>query len=478
MKAKSVVLALAAAGAIGAGGAMAASGYGTGAPQLQAAAAAVAPTSAPNYRAIVERYGPAVVGVTVEGKVPVSRQAAPDFENDPFFRFYRGLPFAPVPRGEVPVQGQGSGFIVSPDGVILTNAHVVRDASTVTVKLADRREFEAKVLGVDPATDVAVLKIAASGLPTVAIGEPAALGVGDYVLAIGSPFGFEQSATSGIVSAKGRSLPGDSYVPFIQTDVAVNPGNSGGPLFDAQGRVVGINSQIWSRTGGYQGLSFAIPIDVALRIRDQIVETGEARHAQLGVTVQELDQALADSFDLKSPAGALVSQISPDSAAARAGLRPGDVILAFNGQPIERSGDLAARVGMSRPGASVTLDVVRDGKHQEIRAVLGEAQSGQVAAETGSAHASGTGRIGLAVRALDRNERASAHIEHGGLLVENVSGAARRAGIRPGDVILSVNGQPVDSVDALRKRVDQGSNRIALLIQRGETRIFVPLDLG
>ncbi len=440
--------------------------------------AEVAPVLAPDWAGVVARFGPAVVGIQVEGMREVGNADAPDISRDPFFRFFRGLPIPHMPQGEVPVRGLGSGFIVSADGLILTNAHVVRDADRVRVKLADRREFDAKVLGSDPATDVAVLKIDASGLPNVHFGTTDALRVGDYVLAIGAPFGFEQSATSGIVSAKGRSLPGDAYVPFIQTDVAVNPGNSGGPLFDAAGRVVGINAQIYSRTGGYEGLSFAIPIDVALRIRDQIVETGEARHAQLGVTVQELDQALADSFDLKSPAGALVSQISPDSAAARAGLRPGDVILAFNGQPIERSGDLAARVGMSRPGASVTLDVVRDGKHQEIRAVLGEAQSGQVAAETGSAHASGTGRIGLAVRALDRNERASAHIEHGGLLVENVSGAARRAGIRPGDVILSVNGQPVDSVDALRKRVDQGSNRIALLIQRGETRIFVPLDLG
>ncbi|TXL64627.1 Do family serine endopeptidase [Zeimonas arvi] len=477
MKTKSVVLALAAASVIGAGGATAASGYGAGAPHLQAAAATVAPTSAPDYRAIVERYGPAVVGVTVEGKVPVSRQPNPDFENDPFFRFYRGLPFAPVPRGEVPVQGQGSGFIVSPDGVILTNAHVVRDASTVTVKLADRREFEAKVLGVDPATDVAVLKIEASGLPTVVIGDPAALGVGDYVLAIGSPFGFEQSATSGIVSAKGRSLPGDAYVPFIQTDVAVNPGNSGGPLFDAQGRVVGINSQIWSRTGGYQGLSFAIPIDVAIRVRDQVLATGTVRHARLGVTVQELNQALAESFSLKSPNGALVSSVAPGSAAEKAGLRAGDVVLALDGTPIERTGDLAARIGMAAPGDRVTLQVVREGKQIALQAVLGESKDSVAAADAAQAGDAGESRLGMAVRPLGPAERKAAGLK-GGLVVEGVTGAAERAGIEPGDVILSVNGKPIETVEQLRAAAKGTDRQVALLVQRGDARIFVPVQLG
>ncbi|RPH58416.1 MAG: PDZ domain-containing protein, partial [Burkholderiales bacterium] len=372
MTRKSLFAALAAAGVLSAGTAYGWSlnpadwfaRTGSTAPASQAAAqpagtaapTLIAPATAPDYRGIFQHFGPAVVGVTVEGSVPVARARAPELDNDPFFRFYRGLPIPPMPRGDAPVHGQGSGFIVSEDGLILTNAHVVRDARNVTVKLADRREFEASVLGVDPATDVAVLRIQASGLPTVQLGDPSQLAVGDYVLAIGSPFGFEQSATSGIVSAKGRSLPGDTFVPFIQTDVAVNPGNSGGPLFDARGRVVGINSQIYSRTGGYQGLSFAIPIDVAVRVKDQILATGSVRHARLGLTVQELNQDLAESFKLDGPSGALVSSVAPGSAAERAGLRPGDVVLSLNGERIERSGDLAAMVGKSKPGDRITLE--------------------------------------------------------------------------------------------------------------------------
>ncbi len=441
----------------------------------------IQPTAAPNWTEVVDRFGPAVVGIRVEGTRNMGAEAGPgpELENDPFFRFYRGLPIPRAPRSEVPVRGQGSGFVVSADGLILTNAHVVRDADSVRVKLADRREFDAKVLGTDPATDVAVLKIEARNLPTVQFGASERLQVGDYVLAIGSPFGFEQSATSGIVSAKGRSLPGDTYVPFIQTDVAVNPGNSGGPLFDAGGRVVGINAQIFSRTGGYEGLSFAIPIDVALRVKDQIVATGEARHARLGVTIQELNQELADSFRLESPSGALVSSIAPNSAAQKAGLQPGDVILSFDGEPIEQSGDLAARVGMSKPGSEVTLQVMRGGKKQQVKAVLGEAQAEQTAsASQAESQEKNAGRLGLAVRPLDREERKSANIENGGLLVEDSTGAARRAGIRPGDVILSVNGQPVDSVESLREKAGSDTERLALLVQRGEMRIFVPLNLG
>ncbi len=440
----------------------------------------IAPTAAPNWTEVVDRFGPAVVGIRVEGTRELgSARQGPDLENDPFFRFYRGLPIPRMPQGEVPVRGQGSGFVISADGLILTNAHVVRDADSVRVKLADRREFDAEVLGTDPATDVAVLKIDARNLATVQFGASERLQVGDYVLAIGSPFGFEQSATSGIVSAKGRSLPGDTYVPFIQTDVAVNPGNSGGPLFDAGGRVVGINAQIFSRTGGYEGLSFAIPIDVALRVKDQIVATGEASHARLGVTIQELNQALADSFGLESPSGALISSVAPNSAAQKAGLRAGDVVLSFDGQPIEQSGDLAARVGMSKPGSEVTLQIIRDGNKQQIQAVLGEAQAEQTASAAGAENQEkSAGRLGLAVRPLDRDERRSSKIEEGGLLVEDSTGAARRAGIRPGDVILSVNGQPVDSVESLREKAQSDTNKLALLVQRGEMRIFVPLNLG
>jgi len=436
----------------------------------------VATTSAPDYRAIFERFGPAVVGVTVEGTVPVARQRTPELDNDPFFRFYRGLPVPPMPRGDLPVHGQGSGFIISADGLILTNAHVVRDARNVTVKLADRREFEASVLGVDPATDVAVLRIQAANLPTVQLGEPSQLAVGDYVLAIGSPFGFEQSATSGIVSAKGRSLPGDTYVPFIQTDVAVNPGNSGGPLFDARGRVVGINSQIYSRTGGYQGLSFAIPIDVAVRVKDQILATGSVRHARLGVTVQELNQGLAESFKLDSPSGALISSVAPGSAAEKAGLRPGDVVLSLNGQRIERSGDLAAMVGESRPGDRVNLEVIRQGERQQMTAVLAELPTATETAVQQAPERSES-RLGVAVRPLAPEERQATRLDSG-LVVEDVSGAAQRAGIEPGDVILSVNGKSVASVDQLRKLVNGDARQLALLVQRGDLRIFVPVRLG
>ena len=316
-----------------------------------APAPALAPTQAPDYRAIVRQWGPAVVGITVEGtrKASLLAQEGGAPADDPFFQFFRGLPGFRLQTPhtlEQPFHGLGSGFVISQDGLILTNAHVVRDAQEVTVKLADRRELKAKVLGADPATDIAVLRVQAAGLPAVRLGDPRTLQVGDYVLAIGAPFGFDQSATAGIVSAKGRSLPGDAYVPFIQTDAAVNPGNSGGPLFDAAGRVVGINAQIYSQTGGYQGLSFAIPIDVALRAKDQIVATGHASHARLGVLIQDLNQGLAESFGLERPDGALVSSVDPQSPAAAAGLKPGDVITQVDGTPIERGGDLSSRVAM------------------------------------------------------------------------------------------------------------------------------------
>ncbi len=326
-----------------------------------------APGQVPNYRAIVKQAAPAVVGVTVEGmhKASLEEQGLPPgLEDDPFFKFFRGVPgFGQHGRQspEMPFKGMGSGFIISPDGLILTNAHVVREAKDVTVKLSDRREYTAKVLGYDTATDIAVLKIDAKDLPVVRLGDPKNLEVGDPVLAIGAPYGLEETATSGIVSAKGRSLPGDAVVPFIQTDAAVNPGNSGGPLFDGSGSVVGINSQIYSRSGGFQGVSFAIPINVALKVKDQIVAHGKAEHGRLGVTVQDLNQSLADSFGLKRVDGALVSSVTPGSAAAAAGLKPGDVITAGQrragrslGQPVEHDRHVGAgrarqADGLARP---------------------------------------------------------------------------------------------------------------------------------
>jgi len=440
----------------------------------------LAPTQAPNYRAIVRQWGPAVVGVTVEGTRKIGLDGPPesDWGDDPFFQFFRGLPGVPshMPHSaEQPFHGLGSGFIISADGLILTNAHVVRDAQEVTVKLADRRELKAKVLGADPATDIAVLRVNAKGLTSVKFGDPKALQVGDYVLAIGAPFGFDQSATAGIVSAKGRSLPGDAYVPFIQTDAAVNPGNSGGPLFDAGGNVVGINAQIYSQTGGYQGLSFAIPIDVALHTKDQIVATGHASHARLGVMVQDLNQALAESFGLSRPDGALISSVDPDSPAAAAGLRPGDVITQVSGAPIERAGDLSNRIGLDVPGSRVALTIWRDHSTREIAVKLAKAepQAMQQAASGSDPH----GQLGLALRPLTRQERTAAGLDHG-LVVEQVAGPAARAGIQPGDVVLGIDGQPAATVDQVRSLVRSHPKTVALLIERDGQKIFIPVKLS
>src|SRR6185369_13949900 len=313
-------------------------------------------------------------------------------------------------------------------------------------------------------------------LPTVRLGDPATVNVGDWVVAIGSPFGFENSVTAGIVSAKGRSLPGDSYVPFIQTDVAVNPGNSGGPLFNMAGEVIGVNSQIYSRSGGYQGVSFASPADVALRVRDQIIATGHARHARLGVTIQEVNQALADSFGLKQAAGALVSSVQPGSAAARAGLQVGDVVVQYNDQPIVASGDLPALVAKASPGDKARLQILRKGDKRDVTVTLASAQDKDT--RPASAHDSTQkGQLGLAVRPLTPEERSTADVP-GGLLVERVSGAAERAGVRPGDIILSANSAPMKSASQLRELATHAPKSIALLVQRGDARVFVPIRTG
>jgi len=433
---------------------------------------------APNWRQIVHQSGAAVVGVTVEGTRKIESGPGFDWGQDPFFQFFRGLPGVPfrMPRSaEQPFHGQGSGFIISHDGLILTNAHVVRDAQEVTVKLADRRELKAKVLGADPATDIAVLKVNANGLPTVKFGDPKSLQVGDYVLAIGAPFGFDQSATAGIVSAKGRSLPGDAYVPFIQTDAAVNPGNSGGPLFDVAGDVVGINAQIYTQTGGYQGLSFAIPIDVALHAKDQIVTTGHASHARLGVMVQDLNQALAESFGLSRPDGALVSSVDPESPAAAAGLKPGDVITSVNDVSIQRAGDLSSQIGRETPGQRVTLKVWRnhEAKDFDVKLTQAEASTTQLA----QADRGGHEQLGLALRPLTRQERVERSIDHG-LMVEDAGGPAARAGIQPGDVILGIDGQAAGSVEQIRNVMRNHPKSVALLIERDGQKIFVPVELG
>jgi serine protease Do len=428
----------------------------------------------PDFGALVERNGPAVVNISVK-QSPKATDSAMSLDGDPFGGFLRRFG-APAPERNAPTLGQGSGFIISADGLVLTNAHVVNGASEVTVKLTDRREFVAKVIGKDVQSDVALLRIDANNLPTVTLGDPRALRAGEWVVAIGSPFGFENSVTAGIVSAKGRTLPDESYVPFIQTDVAVNPGNSGGPLFNLAGEVVGINSQIFSHTGGYQGLSFAIPIDVAINVKDQLAERGRVTRGYLGVTVQQLNQQLADSFALKKPEGALVSSIVPDGPAAKAGLEPGDVILGVDDKAISISSELPVRVSAMKPGARAKLEVWRKGTIRQIEVLVGELQPPPQLARA-DAPAEAEGRLGLAVRPLTPDERAAANAK-AGLLVEQASGPAAQAGILPGDVILSLNGTPMSSPTQLRARLARSGKHVALLVQRGDSKIFIPVTLG
>ena len=451
---------------------------------------------APNYRAIVAANRAAVVGITTESKgndagddndeddqaqgqgngsgnpFGSNRRGNP-FGDNPFFRFFGQIPNQ-SPQEQAPVHALGSGFIVSPDGVILTNAHVVHGANQVTVTLADHREYKAKVLGEDTATDVAVIKIEAKNLPTVHTAESTTLQVGDYVLAIGAPYGLEETATAGIVSAKGRSLRPDEPVPFIQTDVAVNPGNSGGPLFDGYGNVVAINSQIYSNTGGFQGVSFAIPIEVATHVQDAILKTGKVEHARLGVAIQPMDQALAKSFHLDMPAGALVAKVDPGSAAERAGLKAGDVILEYNKANLLDAGQLSAAVAMAAPGDTADLKVWREGKTIDLTAKLGRVPGKGGLVQTAATSA---GKLGLRVRPLTADESSQSGITSG-VLVERAQGAAARAGIQAGDVVLSVDGVAVRNAEQLQSIVEKHEGTVALLIQHGDARIFVPVQLG
>jgi serine protease Do len=443
-----------------------------GAPAASAPFQAASQSTPPNFAQITRDYGPAVVNISVSGTRKVSAD-----DGDPFAQFFGQFPGGrgQMPSREVPMRGEGSGFIVNSDGIILTNAHVVQDAKEVTVKLTDRREFKAKVLGSDPQTDVAVIKIDAKNLPTVKVGDVGQLQVGEWVLAIGSPYGLENTATAGIVSAKGRSLPDDTSVPFIQTDVAVNPGNSGGPLFNDRGEVVGINSQIYSRTGGFQGLSFSIPIDVAYKIKDQILEHGKVQHARLGVTVQEVNQDLADSFKLDSPSGALVSSVEKGSAAAKAGLQPGDVVRQIDGKTIVSSGDLASTITLASPGEKIKLEIWRNGAHKELVATLGGIPADKAQASAGDQEVQ-RGQLGLALRPLSPQEQQAAGAE--GLLIERSAGPAAKAGIEPGDVLLSLNGVPVHNIGQVKEALSKAGKTVALLVQRGEDKIFVPVQIG
>jgi serine protease Do len=433
----------------------------------------------PDFSALVEKEGPAVVNITVnrmvraaeERSAPGPQGPGPNFGPFPF-----GQPLPNQPRA-MPQAAQGSGFIIKPDGYILTNAHVVGGKGEVTVKLTDKREFKAKVIGADPRTDVALLKIDATGLPTVHVGDPNKVKVGQWVAAIGSPFGFENSISAGIVSAKGRALPDETYVPFIQTDTAVNPGNSGGPLFDLSGNVIGINSQIYSRTGGYMGLAFAIPIDIAMDVASQLQDQGKVTRGRIGVQIQELSADLAKSFGLSEPKGALVSSVEKDGPADKAGFRTGDVIVEFDGKPVADSRQLPLIVGAVKPGRDATAKVWRDGKEQTLHVTVGELQPEKLA--LAGAEQNDTGKLGLAVQDLTPEQRKQLEVK-GGVVVGGVEGPAARAGLRQGDVVIAVNGEQIDSAKQFKSLVDKApeGKPVALLIQRGDMRMYVPVTAG
>lgn len=459
-----------------------------------AAAPATAPAAGryglPDFSALVEQVGPAVVNISVTQKVGRSGATSGEdaFAGDPFYDFLRrfGVPVPGMPGNgggrrmpEQIQQGVGSGFIVSPDGYVLTNAHVVDGATEVTVKLTDKRDFKAKVVGVDKRTDVALLKIDASGLPFVRTGDAERTKVGEWVVAMGSPFGFENTVTAGIISAKARRLPDENYVPFIQTDVAINPGNSGGPLFNLAGEVIGINSQIYSRSGGFMGISFAIPIDVAMKVKDQLQKYGKVSRGRLGVAIQGLDAELAQNFGLDKPVGALVASVENGSPAEKAGLAPGDVVLGVNGQKVDNSADLPRIIGEQKPGSVVRLSIWRDRKARDINVTLGE-QAGEKLAAMGGAERkseSASGKLGLTGRALTAQEASRLGVP-GGVVVEGLSGPAAKSGLQPGDVIIGVNNQPITGIEQFRKLLDAAGNRFALLIQRGGSRIFLPVRIG
>ena len=442
------------------------------APTVSAPVAAL-----PDFSALVESQGPAVVNI---GVARVVKNEGPGGQpGDPFQEFFRRFQPQPEaqPEGTPVPQGVGSGFIISPDGYVLTNAHVVKGADEVTVRLTDRRDFPGKVIGVDSRTDVALLKIDATGLPTVRLGNPASVKVGNWVAAIGSPFGLENTVTAGIVSAKSRSLPSDAYVPFIQTDVAVNPGNSGGPLFNLAGEVIGINSQIYSRTGGYMGLSFAIPIDVAVKVKDDLLKFGKVQRGRIGVTIQQVNKDLAGTFGLDRARGALIAGVEKGGPADAGGLKVGDVILSVDGKPVEQSIDLPRLIGEGRPGSQISVEVWRDGKSRAMSVRLGDTPPEQVAGAAAAPDALKPAKLGLVVRPLKPAEMGRLQAP-GGVVVERAEGPAARAGIRPGDVLIALNSEPIDSVDRLRELVEKSRDRIAILVQRNDTRFFVPLPLS
>ena len=441
----------------------------------------------PDFTDLVEKQGPTVVNISTTQTVrsPLGTPQIPQMqEDDPFYEFFRRFVPNPGPR-EFQNNSLGSGFIISTDGYVLTNAHVVEAADEITVKLNDKREFKAKVIGSDKRTDIALIKIDATGLPAVKFGDPNRLKVGEWVIAIGSPFGFENSVTAGIVSAKGRSLPQENFVPFIQTDAAVNPGNSGGPLFNMRGEVVGINSQIYSRTGGFMGLSFSIPIDVANDIATQLKTAGKVTRGRIGVVIQPVTKELAESFGLPKPAGALVSSVEKGSPAEKAGIEAGDVILKFGGKDVNSSEDLPRLVGGTRPGGKAAVQLMRSKAPREVTVVVGEmpdeartAQRPQRRGPGGKPPAESVSRLGMTLSEPTAEQRNQLKIA-GGVLVEDVQGAAARAGIRRGDIILAVNNLDVKTLEQFGQLMGQFEKGkiVALLVRRGGNALYIPFRI-
>lgn len=439
----------------------------------------------PDFTELAEKQGPSVVNISTTQTVRGNGMGAMPFpnvpEDDPFYEFFRrfGIPGSQGEQ-EYKTQSLGSGFIISSDGYILTNSHVVRDADEVIVKLTDKREFKAKIIGVDRRTDVALLKIDATNLPKVVLGDPGLLKVGEWVVAIGSPFGLENTVTAGIVSAKGRALPQENYVPFIQTDVAINPGNSGGPLFNMKGEVVGINSQIYSRSGGYMGLSFAIPIDVAMDVHNQLKSGGKVTRGWLGIGIQEITKELAESFGMKNTNGALVAGVEKGSPAEKGGLEVGDVITKFDGKPIVASADLPRAVAATKPGKAVPVEVLRKGATRILNISVGEMPADPDEAVAGKPQAKPeSNRLGLVLRELTPQQKKNLNGKNG-LLVVDAQGSAAQAGIRRGDVILAVNNTEVQSLDQFSKLLSAApaGKTIALLVQRGDNTLYVPVKVN
>ncbi len=448
-------------------------------------AALLQAASLPDFTRLVEENAPAVVNISTvyreEG--PLERYRLPEGvplpEEGPLADLLRRFLEEEAPEEEM--NSLGSGFIISPDGYILTNRHVVEGADRILVRLHNRDTYEAKVVGSDEATDIALLKVEADNLPTVRIGDSDRLKIGAWVLAIGSPFGFEATVTAGIVSAKGRSLPSENYVPYIQTDVAINPGNSGGPLFNMDGEVVGVNSQIFSRSGGFMGLSFAVPINLAMHVADQLRREGRVRRGYLGVLIQDLDQSLARSFGLAHPHGALVSRVLPDSPASRAGLQVGDIILGYNGTPIRASSELPPLVGTSPVGQEAELEIHRQGKRLKLRVRIEELPREEEKAapsDRRSGKAPAGDRLGLVVEPLDAEARRELELPGGVRVVRVRPGPAAEAGIEPGDILVLLDGTPLRDPDhyrSLLKKLPAGD--VAVLVHKPQGPLFLALAL-